>query len=169
MKGMVFEIADRCENRYPTEGERRRLTNYAESLPARLELIQALEAGEKGIAKKAMLAMRERHPELADEHDDQWAKTFRDHQMTLRAVAQAYLLGEVGYLEERLLYWFRTILASFGYTGEEMAFAFGALAEGAKAELGDERYAELEPYFQRTVDVMGDIMAPAASTAPAGD
>lgn len=154
----VFRDSD---NRYLNAEERGLLASYAESVPERLRTAELVEKVEQEVCKTMVDEMRRKYPRFETHHENAWGKAFRDVQLTIRNGVHAMLLDDVKMLEDKLLVWFRTILASFDFTPQFNRDCYTIVRDAFRRRLPAESYSLMEPYLQRCIDVMSDFPAPA--------
>lgn len=161
MNSKVFDIIDACENRYLSPREETEILSYVNEMPARIVAMKDLQGKEAEVCEAVVLRLQAEYRTVANYHQDQWAKAYRDCQLTLRVMAQAMLLGDVQYLEDKLLYWFRSILVSFDYTPQIIRDCFLYLEEEVKACVEADTYGLMQTYLARTTQVLSDFPEPA--------
>ena len=157
MRAILLE----SEGRYLTEEERQKLTDYIAGFQQRLEFVKLIEEAEDGAVRFCIENTRKRYPNFDKYHDKAWAKAYRDVQLTTRYATQAMLLDQRSLLEEKLLYWLRTILAGLNFTPEFNRDTYTFLTEGFRQALPPDAFSELEPYLELVVDIMSDFPQPA--------
>ena len=157
MRAILLE----SEGRYLNDDERQKLTDYIAGFQQRLEHVKLIEEAEDGAVRFCIENTRKRYPNFDKYHDKAWAKAYRDVQLTTRYAAQAMLLDQKSLLEEKLLYWLRTILAGLNFTPEFDRDTYTFLTEGFRQGLPPETFSEFEPYLELVVGIMSDFPQPA--------
>jgi Phycobilisome protein len=158
MNNRISEILVGSDSRYLTAEEREEVLEYTNGFPERFRIVGLIESNEEAAVRFCIDNTRKRYPNF---HTSAWAKAFRDVQLTTRFMAQAMLLDEMGILEEKLLFWLRTILAGLNFTPEFNRDTYTYLKQGFRQNLPPDAYAVFEPYLDRTIEVMSDFPAPA--------
>lgn len=163
MIARLNQMATPTEGRYPTAEEKQTLLDLARGLPERLRAVEAVEQAEDKIVRGIIAGMQRKYPQFPKNHDQGWAKCYRDVQLVLRYAAQAMLHDSKAMLDERLLYWMRTILAASGFTPELVRDAYTLLRDESRRHLPGEAFALMDPLLEHTVTVLSDIPEPAAA------
>lgn len=161
MNSEIRAIFLESEGRYLSDDEHQKVTDYVGGLQTRLGYVKMIEDAEEGAVRFCIDNTRKRYPNFDKYHDKAWAKAFRDVQLTTRYAAQAMLLADKKILEEKLLFWLRTILAGLNFTPEFNRDTYTYLTEGFRQALPPEVFAEFEPYLEMVVNIMSDFPQPA--------
>jgi hypothetical protein len=161
MNNRISEILVGSDSRYLTPDERQEVLDYTNGFPERFRIVGLIESNEEAAVRFCIDNTRKRYPNFDKYHGSAWAKAFRDVQLTTRFMAQAMLLDEMSLLEEKLLFWLRTILAGLNFTPEFNRDTYTYLKQGFRQSLPPDAYAAFEPYLNRTIEVMSDFPAPA--------
>lgn len=161
MNSEIRAIFLESEGRYLSDEEHHKVTEYVGGLQTRLGYVKMIEDAEEGAVRFCIDNTRKRYPNFDKYHDKAWAKAFRDVQLTTRYAAQAMLLADKKILEEKLLFWLRTILAGLNFTPEFNRDTYTYLTEGFRQALPPEVFAEFEPYLEIVVNIMSDFPQPA--------
>lgn len=157
----IDKIITACENRYLSAEEEQQIHTALAEMPLRLAAVREMEANEPAATKKCASTLKKRFKRFPQFHDMAWDKTERDAALVSRLVAQAVLLGDPDHLNDKGLYWFRTVIRSFGITPEFVRVAYGTLMETYETLMSEECFALCGPYLQQVVDVLSDIPEPA--------
>lgn len=161
MNNRIKKIILGSDSRYINSDERDEVKNYLSELEQRLDILSLVEEAEDGAVRFCIENTRKRYPNFDKYHDKAWAKAFRDVQLTTRYIAQAMLIDEISMLEEKLLYWLRTILAGLNFTPEFNRDTYTYLKEGFRQALPPDAFVRIEPFFDRTIDIMSSFPNPA--------
>lgn len=161
MTTRLAKLAAAAEGRYFTADERQQLLGFAAALPERLRHADAVEPKEDAVLRATIEELRGRYPNFHRFHDQAWAKCYRDLQLILRFDVQAMVLDDATWLDDRVLLWLRSILASCNFTPKFVRDTYEALRDQARKLLPADAYEALRPYLQRNVDVLSDIPEPA--------
>jgi hypothetical protein len=149
------------DSRYLTPEERQEVIDYTNGFVERLAIVAQIEENEEAAVRFCIDNTRKRYPNFDKYHATAWAKAFRDVQLTTRYMAQAMLLDEIGILEEKLLFWLRTILAGLNFTPEFNRDTYTYLKQGFRQSLPPDVFTKYEPYLNRTIEIMSDFPMPA--------
>ncbi|MCY2973129.1 MAG: hypothetical protein NTW52_00505 [Planctomycetota bacterium] len=149
------------DSRYLTPEERQEVIDYTSGFVERLAVVAQIEENEEAAVRFCIDNTRKRYPNFDKYHTTAWAKAFRDVQLTTRYMAQAMLLDEIGILEEKLLFWLRTILAGLNFTPEFNRDTYTYLKQGFRQSLPPDIFAKFEPFMNRTIEIMSDFPMPA--------
>jgi hypothetical protein len=160
MSRKLMEIFESAESRYLTADERRAVVAYAQSLPKRLAAAVAVEQAEDQVVRLAIERLRKSYPNMEKYHVDGWSKGVRDMQLVLRHVTLAMVADDLSDLDDRLLFWFRSILAAVNLTPKFVREGYTYLMEACRQKLPAESFAYLEPCLQHVIDSLSDFPEP---------
>lgn len=161
MNNRISQILVGSDSRYLTAEERQEVLDYTQGFPERIKIVAMIEENEDGAVRFCIDNTRKRYPNFDKYHLHAWAKAFRDVQLTTRYMAQALLLDDMALLEDKLLFWLRTILAGLNFTPEFNRDTYTYLKQGFRQALPPDVFSKFEPYLNRTIDIMSDFPAPA--------
>lgn len=161
MNNRIKHLLLQSDGRYLSADEKSEVVDYMTDFQKRLEVTGLIEEAEDSAVRFCIDNTRKRYPNFDKYHDKAWAKAFRDVQLTTRFATQAMLLGDMSILEDKLLYWLRTILAGLNFTPEFNRDTYTFLREGFRQNLPPDVFGELEPYLTRTIEIMSNFPAPA--------
>ncbi len=161
MNNRINNIILGSDSRYLTREEVDELAEYMTSFQARLETVQLIEENEDSAVRFCIDNTRKRYPNFDKYHASAWAKAFRDVQLTTRFMAQAMLIDEINILEDKLLFWLRTILSGLNFTPEFNRDTYTFLKQGFRQSLPPDHFARFEPFLDRTIEIMSDFPMPA--------
>lgn len=161
MNSEIRAIFLESEGRYLTPDERQTVTDYLSGLQSRIGIAEQIEEAEEGAVRFCIDNTRKRYPNFDKYHDKAWAKAFRDVQLTTRYATQAMLIGEKKVLEDKLLFWLRTILAGLNFTPEFNRDTYTYLQEGFRQSLPPDAFEEFSPYLDVVIDIMSSFPQPA--------
>lgn len=161
MNSKIQQLILSSDSRYLSAEEKEQLTNYLDRTKRMLTLIGQIEEFEDTAVRFCIDSTRKRYPNFDKYHANAWAKAFRDVQLTTRYMAQALLLDDMKTLEDKLLFWLRTILAGFSFTPEFNRDTYTYLKQGFRQSLPPDVYDAFEPYLDRTIEIMSDFPNPA--------
>ena len=153
---MNIEIEDMlcdAEGRYLEATEQSLLTAYAESLDDRLRTMRALQQHESEIVNATMDALWQEFPDMKANHVDAKKKGVRDLTLVMRYASMAMVRDSIDFLEQKLLYWFRTIINAFDMN-QPLVFAYQQLDKETRRALTDEDYQHIAPYLARAQDIL---------------
>ncbi len=160
MQTRVAQIASRIEGRYWNAEERDQLLHYTQSVPQRIEAADWIEKKEEAAIRSVMEALQANYPNYPKFHANGWAKCARDVQLVLRAMVSAMIVDDMSVLEDRVLYWLRSLLAAANLTPAIVRDAYTTLHNFYRQELPSHLYPLVEPYFERVVQVLSDFPEP---------
>ncbi|MCY2982491.1 MAG: hypothetical protein NTY15_02505 [Planctomycetota bacterium] len=161
MNNRISEILVGSDSRYLTEEERKEVLDYVKGFDERFRVMALIEANEDAAVRFCIESTRKRYPNFDKYHGSAWAKAFRDVQLTTRYMAQAMMLDEISILEDKLLFWLRTILAGLNFTPEFNRDTYTYLKQGFRQSLPPDAFTVFEPFMNRTIEIMSDFPAPA--------
>src|SRR6056297_1945895 len=161
MNNRIQRILHESDSRYLTSGEKEEVQGYLTDLGKRLEFATQIEDAEDSAVRFCIDNTRKRYPNFDKYHDKAWAKAFRDVQLTTRYATQAMVLAEPKLLEDKLLFWLRTILAGLNFTPEFNRDTYTFLKEGFRQNLSPEVFTEFERYLDLVIDIMSSFPEPA--------
>lgn len=161
MNNRMNSILLESDSRYLTPEERDELLTYTSTFAERLEIAKLIEENEDTAVRFCIENTRKRYPNFDKYHGSAWAKAYRDVQLTTRYMAQAMLIDEMSALEDKLLFWLRTILSGLNFTPEFNRDTYTYLKQGFRQSLPPEAFARFEPYLNRTIQIMSDFPMPA--------
>jgi hypothetical protein len=165
MNSRFSKIAQAADGRYFSAEERQTFRSFADSLPQRIGAAEAVEQKEEAVIRTVLEQLQQRYPNFAKYHDQAWARQFRDVQLVLRAGVQAMVFDDVHRLDDKMLYWLRSMFAASNYSPRFVRDCFESLREQMKASLKHEDFDLLRPYLDRNIEVLGDFPEPAAPAA----
>ncbi|HEY8503378.1 MAG TPA: hypothetical protein VIL46_02270 [Gemmataceae bacterium] len=155
MNPELFRIIDESAGRYLTGPERRRILDYAESLPARLRAAEAAEAAEASAVAATLEHLRARHAEPFFRHPDLNDRLPHDLRQILRYSALAMVCDDRTLQQDRLLTWLGSLLAGLGLSAGFRRDACAALRDKLREEMPGEAYALLGPFLEINIEVLG--------------
>jgi phycobilisome protein len=161
MNSQFRELAQAADGRYFSGDERNLLSSIASSIPKRVGTAEAVEQKEDAVIRAVLEKMQHRYPNFAKYHDQAWARQFRDVQLVLRADAQAMVFDDVHRLDDKVLFWLRSIFAASNYTPRFVRDCFESLRDQLRSALTREDFDLLQPYLNRNVEVLSDFPEPA--------
>ena len=162
MLPIVDKVLTEAQGRYLTKEEEDTILDQLKELPERLRIARAVSKIENEAAEQAMERMYSEFPEVMRAHKLSREKTHRDYILTIRSCVHAMILGSTDHLDSKLLYWFRTILASFEYAPDYIRSTFSVLEECVLDRLGSKGATAMKPYLARCTQVLSDFPAAAA-------
>jgi hypothetical protein len=163
MNPSLNEILRACEGRYPGAAEREKLLTVARELPARVRAAEDVEAQEAAIAEAVVAALRERYPRYEKLFSQAWGRCASDLQVVLRYDVRAMLANDPRPLEDKALYYMRSILAAYNLTPQFVRDCFTLLRDQCRARLSPESFGLLDPFLDRNVRVLADFPEPAVA------
>jgi hypothetical protein len=163
MSTPLNDLLRQSEGRYLTPDEREQVLAYARDLPARVRAAEEVEAREADILAGVVDALRERYPRYERLFPNAWDRCAGDVRLVLRFDVRAMLAADPQPLEDKALYYLRSILAAYNLTPRFVGDAFALLRDECRGRLSPESFALLEPFLERNIHVLGDIPEPAVA------
>jgi hypothetical protein len=163
MSQSVNDILRAGEGRYPNAEERDRLLAYARELPERVRAAEEVEAHEGDILATVVESLRGHYPRYEKLFPQAWDRCARDVQLVLRYDVRAMFANDPRALDDKALYYLRSILAAYNLTPQFARDCFTLLRDQCRQRLGAEAYRLLEPFLERNVQVLADFPEPAAA------
>jgi hypothetical protein len=163
MSQSLHDILRVSEGRYPTPEERDRLLDLAHELPARVKAAEEVEAREADILAGVVGGLRDHYPRYEKLFPKAWDRCARDVQFVLRYDVRAMLANDPRPLDDKALYYLRSILAAYNLTPQFTRDCFTLLRDQCRERLSPEAFALLEPFLARNVEVLGNIPEPAVA------
>ncbi|QDV04613.1 Phycobilisome protein [Planctomycetes bacterium Poly30] len=161
MNSPILKLVYESENRYLTTEECRSISSYAASIPSRLAIASEVEKVETAAVRDFMDRVQKKYPRVDKFHEQAREKGERDGALTVRVITQSMVLNDMSYLDERLLFWFRTIQSSFGFTPTFIRDSYTFLKQSFLERLSMDAAKALTPYFDRVIEVLSDFPEPA--------
>lgn len=161
MIAQLNNLAFASECRYFTAEEKTQVVELVNRLPQRIKLAEQVEAIEDKAIRAVIDFMQQKYPNLGRYHDQAWAKAYRDIQLVLRYNVQAMVMDDVTTLNDKLIYWLRTILASANMTPQFVRDTYVCLRDNLKRLIDDKAYAALVPFLDSTITELSNFPEPA--------
>lgn len=152
-KPNLLSVFQKDENAYPNSEMQSMLSDYSQSVNLRLAAFTELESVEKAILDKTCERIFEKYPKV-EARVEGYEKTHRDMALILRYCGQAMLRNDMGFLEDRLLYWLATMLQAFKFGDNCLRDSYDWLDEETKQRLQAQHYELLQPYLQSVKDLV---------------
>jgi hypothetical protein len=114
MLTQLSHLSLEAEGRYATASELAFLKDYLQSTSLRINAYRKIQRSEKQIISEIGQRCKTVNPEIFYRGGKDVSKTCeRDRVLILRHSATAVLINDTEYLQNRLLYWMKTIVTSF--------------------------------------------------------
>jgi hypothetical protein len=153
MNHQIEQLLSDAEGRYLEPTEQSAMIDYASSLEHRLAAMRAIQQHEAEIIEATMQAMWKEHPDMKVKHPHAYKKGVRDMTLVLRYSSMAMVRDCHAYLDQKVLYWFRTIVLAFEMS-TPLRFAYAELMRQAEARLAPDHYAAIMPFLQQSLDIL---------------
>lgn len=163
MNPPLTTILRHSDGRYLTSEERDAVLAYARDLPAAVRAGEDVEAHEGAIITAVIGEMRNQFPRFDRLFTDSWDRLAADLRLVLRADVRAMLSGDMRVLEDKALFYLRSILAAYNVTPQFARESFTRLRDHSREHLEAESFARLEPYLERNIQVLADFPEPAVA------
>lgn len=164
MNKRIKQVINGSDSRYLSKDEMREILNYTNTLPARFKAGNQAEQHEAEIVRRVIDELKPRYPNMEKFHLRGWERGFRDVQLVYRYAVQAMILDDVTVLEDKLLFWFRTMLSGVDLTPKFVRDTYEFLTESARMKLPAEAFELLEPMLNRITEVLSEIPEPAVAS-----
>src|SRR3954447_9061829 len=151
MNPPLTRILRQSDGRYLSPDERDQVLAYAHDLPARVAAGQAVEAAEADLVAGVIAALKERFPRFERLFPNAWERLADDLRLVLRADVRAMLANDVSVLDDKALYYLRSVLAAYNLTPAFARDAFSLLRDDARGRLDHAAFDLLAPYLERNV------------------
>lgn len=162
MSALLTKLTNDADGRYLTAQERQTVLDLADALPKRLRAAEQVEQVEESALRTALEDVQPQYPEFAKYHDQAWARQYRDTQLVVRAAVAAMVNDDPRQLDDRALFWARSMFAANNYTPTFVRDTFTAVRDRLRDKLGAEEFTLLQPFLDRAITVLGDFPEPAA-------
>ncbi|HEV3144848.1 MAG TPA: hypothetical protein VGZ47_13245 [Gemmataceae bacterium] len=149
------------EGRYFRHEERQSLLAQAASLPDRFQASDQVQEREEIIVQAVIDQLQQRYPESPAVIGPALAKTTSDVLLVLRFNVQAMILDDMRWLDEKVLFWLRTILAAGNFVPQFSRDCFTLLRQYVSENVSPQAMALLQPYLDRNIEVLSDLPEPA--------
>jgi hypothetical protein len=163
MNPPLSTILRQADGRYLTAEERDAVLAHASELPAAVLAGEEVAAHEGEVVDAVVAELREQFPRFERLFPNAWDQFANDLRLVLRADVRAMLSGDLRVLEDKALFYLRSILAAYSVTPQFGHEAFTRLRDRARERLGADAFAKLAPYLERNIQVLGDIPEPAVA------
>jgi hypothetical protein len=163
MNPPLSTILRRADGRYLNAEEREVALAYARDLPAAVRVGEEVEAKENELIAAVVAEMRDQFPRFERLFADSWDQFADDLRLVLRADVRAMLTGDLRPLEDKALFYLRSILAAYSVTPQFARAAFTRLRDRCRERLDGDAFGRLEPYLDRNIQVLADFPEPAVA------
>ena len=163
----IQHIFTQAEGRYLSKQEQQTILNWASMLEKRMRASDEIQSKEDTIARQTTKAIVAAFPGFDERFNNAPGKTDRDISLSLRYATQAMIRDDMQWLDDSLLYWFRTILIGHGMTPKLLGKSYQMVSKACEAELSAETWSMLKPYMDRVVEVMNMEKDPVVETVAA--
>ncbi len=160
MYSKMMKTLNNSDSRYLTREEQEEVLAYTTSVPKRLQAASQVEQKEMEIVQAVVEQMKRRYTNFQNLHDRAWDKAIRDIQLVLRYNAQGMVMDDLDMAADKLLFWFRTIIASVGMTPQFARDTYTFMHDACKQKLPADAFALLQPHLKKTIEVMSDFPEP---------
>lgn len=154
MNSSLTKLLADAEGRYLTNEESRSILEYSTSLPARLEALKKIESIEEKLVTETVNYAFNQHPSMK-QIPESYEKGLRDVTLVLRYCAQAMIRNDMRFLEDKLLFWLKTMFKSFSFEANFVKDTYIKLDQLCRKYLDEKEYQLLSPYIQECINVLG--------------
>jgi Phycobilisome protein len=163
MNPPLTTILRQADGRYLTAAEREQVLAIAQDLVTAVRASEETETHEAGLIAVVIKELQDQFPRFGQLFPDAWERLADDLRLVLRADVRAMLSGDQRVLEDKALFYVRSILAAYNATPQFVRATFTRLRDRCRDALGAETFARLEPYLERNVQVIADFPEPAVA------
>jgi hypothetical protein len=160
MNSSLHDILRASEGRYLTPAEREQVLAFARELPARLQAAEETELFEADILAAIVESLRERYPRYEKLFPEAWGRCTHDVAFVLRYDVRAMLANDRRPLDDKALFYLRSIFAAYNLTPQFTRDCFTVLRDQCRERLSPEAFAFLAPFLDRNVQVLADFPEP---------
>jgi hypothetical protein len=164
MNKRIKQIINGSDSRYLTNAEMKEILAFTNSLPQRFKVAGLVEKHEAEAVRYCIDQMRPRYPSYEKYHAKGWDRGYRDVQLVVRYVVQSMVLDDMTVMEDKLLFWLRTMLSGVDLTPGFIADAYELLIEGFRQKLPADAFELVEPFLARAREILSDIPEPATAS-----
>jgi hypothetical protein len=163
MNPPLATILRQSDGRFLTAAERKQVLAIASDLKAGVRASEDVESNETEVVAAVVGEMRDLFPRFGQLFDDAWDRLADDLRLVLRADVRAMLSGDQRVLEDKALFYVRSILAAYNVTPQFAREAFTRLRDRCREKLKSDSFARLSQYLDRNVEVLPDFPEPAVA------
>jgi hypothetical protein len=149
-----------CDGRYPTAAEEAAVTDWAASVPKRMQAANVLAQKEPQIVREAIEFMKPRYPRFGALHERAYEKGERDLGLCLRYAVQGMVAADPEMPRDKLFVWYGTIIRGLGLTPGYTRESCQAMYDACSGHLSPDLFAVAEPYLKRMVDDISTFPEP---------
>ncbi|MEQ8821786.1 MAG: hypothetical protein RLY93_16230 [Sumerlaeia bacterium] len=151
---LLQQISKAEPGRYLTEQEVYRIASEDEFMKPRLQAAKAAQEKEQVIVQAAIKATFKKFDFSV--HDYYEGKCYRDVAMVYRYCVFSMLCNDTSLLENKLLYWMRTIIQAFEFPGrnDSIRLTYAGMRREAWNHLSQEHARLLDPYLELAENVL---------------
>lgn len=115
MLSKLQQLTSNADGRFASDNELQFIDDYVNSFNTRVNCYQQIKDAEKEIVETVLAKIQSSHPNLLlAKGEDMKKKWKQDTLRVLRHSAMTVLLDDSEQLRQQFLYWFQTIMQSFG-------------------------------------------------------
>ena len=153
MSVVLNKIFNESISEYPTEQDQKELIKYCKTIDFRLKVLREIESKEAIMIAKCVDNMLKNYPGMS-KYDYVKEKTTRDMSIVLRYCCQSMVKDDPDFLKDQLLFWFRTIIQSFGFEKGVIRDTYKNMDDILKSELEPKSYKFIEPYIKIILEIL---------------
>lgn len=136
------------------------MLSFAKTIPIRLPLADMIEDVEDEAITEVIEKLKGSYPKFQSLHFKAYEKCRRDMKHVLRYVYQAVILESPQFMNDRLLYWLRTMTSAGAMTPKFMRDTYSNLNEALRKRLPSTQYEFLAPVMNNVIEVLSDYPEP---------
>lgn len=160
MNKKISKLIYDADGRYLTPQECKLITDFASGFQGRFAAAREVEEHEEKIVTTAIATTRSAYPNFENFHEAGYSKCFRDMQLVLRYNVQAMVFCDVDGMNDKVLYWLRTILSGTCQTPKLISDAYTNLRAACQESLSDSTFALMDVPLSNTIEVLSDVPEP---------
>lgn len=156
MSALLESIRKTEPGRYLTIEEARALVAAEPYMAARVAASRAAEAAEKAVVQATVEAVLKKYDFKSGRGGYGESKCYRDVTLVYRNVVFAMLCDDPEMLQNKLLFWLRTILQALSFPGgtDSIKMCYATLRKEAFKRIPPESAALIDPFFKITEEIL---------------
>jgi hypothetical protein len=163
MNQPLSQILRNSDGRYLTGEERDAILAYARELPPAVVASQDVADHEDAVIEAVVAELRTQYPRFERLIPNAWDQLADNLRLIIRADVRAMLTADLRVLEDKALFYLRSILAAYNVTPQFVRDAFTRLRDQCRDRLRAETFSRLAAYLDRNVEVLADFPEPAVA------
>ncbi|MDF1664329.1 MAG: hypothetical protein P1V97_21365 [Planctomycetota bacterium] len=137
MDSLIVNILNDVFFEFPSAEQSAQINNYAESMPQRLAAVRQVQELEDSVVDRVIAHLQTNSSEFINAESRLWKELPDQLALVSRVCAQATILGNLGYIDEKIMHHFKYYI--------EQCRASQALISSSLTQLGEEYARQLDP------------------------